>query len=197
MPQAMLSGVPAKLSRCGAAAGHEIVAGMTYEIRRVQPADWAALRDIRLAALADTPLAFASRLDAEQEYDEQRWRDWIGRTAFFLAWRDDRPAGVVGGFRQDGGGWHVISMWVSPPARGSGLAGRLIDAVAAHARADGAPSLTLWVTDGNERARAFYRRAGFRGTGRRQPVPRQAPDLREEEMILSFPEGVRARGEQA
>ena len=60
----------------------------------------------------------------------------------------------------------------------------LIDAVAGHARTDGAASLTLWVTDGNDRARAFYQRAGFRPTGRRQPVPRQAPDLWEEEMTL-------------
>ena len=163
---------------------------MDYEIRRAQPDDWAALRDVRLTALADTPLAFASTLDAEQQYGEPRWRDWMTRTAFFLAWAGDTtapagpPAGVVGVFGQEDGGWHVISMWVSPPARGSGLAGRLIDAAAGHARAQQAPALTLWVTDGNDRARAFYRRAGFRSTGRRQPVPRQDPGLWEEEMRL-------------
>jgi ribosomal protein S18 acetylase RimI-like enzyme len=159
---------------------------MEYEIRRVRSEDWADLRDVRLAALADAPCAFASTLDQETGYDERRWREWIGRTVFFLAWHAGRPAGLVGGFGQEDGGWHVISMWVSPPARGAGLAGRLIAAVARHARAEGAPALTLWVTDGNDRARAFYRRAGFRSTGRRQPVRPQTPELWEEEMLLAL-----------
>jgi ribosomal protein S18 acetylase RimI-like enzyme len=157
---------------------------MECEIRRLQPDDWAVLRDIRLTALADTPQAFASTLDAEAAYDEPRWRGWIAACAFFLAWDGGRPVGIVGGFGQQDGGWHIISMWVSPQARGAGVAGRLIDAVARHARAENAPALTQWVTDGNDRARAFYQRAGFRGTGRRQPVRPQAPELREEEMIL-------------
>ena len=72
-------------------------------------------------------------------------------------------------------------MWVSRPARGTGTARRLLEEVAGHAAANGAPSLTLWVTDGNDRARAFYRRAGFRSTGRRQPVP-EKPRQWEEQM---------------
>jgi ribosomal protein S18 acetylase RimI-like enzyme len=163
---------------------HGIVESMECEIRRVRPEDWAGLRDVRLAALADAPRAFASTLEQEIGYDERRWRERISRAAFFLAWNGGRPVGLVGGFGQEDGGWHVISMWVSPPARGAGLADRLIGAVARHARAEGAPTLTLWVTDGNDRARAFYRRAGFRSTGRRQPVRPQTPELWEEEMLL-------------
>ena len=64
---------------------------------------------------------------------------------------------------------------------------RLIDEVARHARGQNAPTLTLWVTDGNEGARAFYRRAGFRSTGRRQQVRPQTPGLWEEEMLLALP----------
>ncbi len=166
-----------------------IVGAWNARFRRVRPGDWADLRDARLAALADAPYAFASTLDREIGYDERRWREMIGRARFFLAWdgtsaRAGRQAGLVGGFGQEDGGWHVISMWVRPAARGAGLAGRLIDAVARHARAEGAPTLTLWVTDGNDRARAFYRRAGFRSTGRRQPVRPETPELWEEEMRL-------------
>jgi ribosomal protein S18 acetylase RimI-like enzyme len=154
---------------------------MDYEIRPAGPADWATLRDIRLAALTDTPHAFASTLEREQAYDERRWRDWLARTAFFLAWHGCHPVGIVGGLSQDAGGWHVISMWVSHPARGTGIARRLLEEVARHASAHGVASLTLWVTDGNDRARAFYRRAGFRSTGRRQLVP-ENPRQWEEEM---------------
>jgi 5'-3' exonuclease/ribosomal protein S18 acetylase RimI-like enzyme len=160
---------------------------MDCEIRRVAPGDWSAFRDIRLAALADAPYAFAGTLETETGYDERRWRDWISKSALFLAWDGDRPVGMVGGYGQDGGGWHVISMWVAPQARGSGLAGRLIGAVARHARRQNAPALTLWVTDGNDRARAFYRRAGFRSTGRRQQIRPQEPGPWEEEMLLVLP----------
>jgi 5'-3' exonuclease/ribosomal protein S18 acetylase RimI-like enzyme len=157
------------------------------EIRRVAPDDWATFRDIRLVALAEAPYAFAGTLDAETGYDERRWRDWVSRSAFFLAWEDDRPVGMVGGYAQEDRGWHVISMWVSPQARGGGLADRLIGAVAGYARDQHAPTLTLWVTDGNDRARAFYRRAGFRSTGRRQQVRPEEPGLWEEEMLLVIP----------
>ena len=96
-----------------------------------------------------------------------------------------RPRGRHGRrVRPDDGGWHVISMWVSPQARGAGIAGQLIGAVARHARGQNAPTLTLWVTDGNDRARAFYRRAGFLSTGRRQQVRPETPGLWEEEMRL-------------
>jgi ribosomal protein S18 acetylase RimI-like enzyme len=162
---------------------------MDYEIRRLQPDDWAVLRDIRFSALADTPDAFASTLEAEAQYDEPSWRGWMASYAFFAAWDGSKPAGLVGGTGQADGGWHVVSMWVSPQARGAGLAERLIDAVARHARARNAPALTLWVTDGNDRARAFYQRAGFRSTGRRQPVRPEAPQRQEEEMILFLPAG--------
>ena len=179
--------------RCAAADIREIVAVMTVQIRRVRAEDWAALRDVRLAALADQPDAFASTLADESGYDERRWQDWIARTAFFLAWDGGRPGGVIGAFGQEDGGWHVISMWVSPHLRGSGLAGRLVDAVAGHAREQRAPSLTLWVTDGNDRARVFYQRAGFHSTGTRQPVPHRTepgpgpgPEQWEEEMILEL-----------
>jgi 5'-3' exonuclease/ribosomal protein S18 acetylase RimI-like enzyme len=160
---------------------------MEYEIRRVTPGQWAAFRDVRLAALAEAPYAFAATLDMETGYDERRWRERVSRSPYFLAWDGGRPVGMVGGYGQEDGGWHVISMWVAPRARGAGLADRLIGAVARHARGQNAPALTLWVTDGNDRARAFYRRAGFRSTGRRQQVRPQEPGLWEEEMLLVIP----------
>jgi ribosomal protein S18 acetylase RimI-like enzyme len=159
---------------------------MDAEIRRAETGDWEALRDIRLAALADAPYAFMATLAQEQEYDEPRWREWIAKAVFFLAWDDARPAGIIGAFVHDDGGWHVISMWVSPAARGTGLAGRLMDAVIGHIRAQGALRATLWVTDGNDRARAFYEKHGFRGTGNRQPVRPQTPDEWEEEMLRTL-----------
>jgi ribosomal protein S18 acetylase RimI-like enzyme len=77
--------------------------------------------------------------------------------------------------------WYLMSMWVSPDLRGSGAATRLVDAVRDQARRSGADRIRLWVTDGNERAMAFYVRLGFEPTGRRQLVP-ERPDHWETEL---------------
>jgi ribosomal protein S18 acetylase RimI-like enzyme len=54
------------------------------------------------------------------------------------------------------------------------------------ARQSGATSVTLWVTEVNGRARAFYRRLGFVPTGDRQVVRPEEPDHWEEKLILGF-----------
>jgi ribosomal protein S18 acetylase RimI-like enzyme len=167
-------------------------------IRRLEPADWLALKAVRLAALADAPEAFASTLAREQGYSEQRWREWLDSTAatfgaFTAAEPDSAPAARIGGIaaafvrpRPAGGDgdtdWHLISMWVSPGLRGTGVASGLVDAVCAQARRSGADQVSLWVTDVNERARAFYERLGFTPTGRRQPVRPDEPDHWETEL---------------
>ncbi len=70
-----------------------------------------------------------------------------------------------------------------PQARGQGLADRLITAVCDQARAEGAAEIELWVTLGNDRARGFYRRAGFLETGDRQLIRPEEPDSWEDRMV--------------
>jgi ribosomal protein S18 acetylase RimI-like enzyme len=161
-------------------------------IRRAHPDEWATVRDVRLAALADTPDAFASTLSREARRSEPQWRSRIRTWPWFLAWRAGAPAGLVAAVPDQpassppaGGrrGWHLVSMWVSPQARGGGVADLLVGAVLDYAAAAGAPRVTLWVALGNARARAFYRRMGFAPTGRQQVYPRAgAAPLDEEEL---------------
>jgi ribosomal protein S18 acetylase RimI-like enzyme len=63
------------------------------------------------------------------------------------------------------------------------VADRLVAAVCERAATAGAPAVSLWVTEVNTRARAFYRRLAFVPTGRRQPVRPEEPDHWEEEMV--------------
>ena len=65
-------------------------------------------------------------------------------------------------------------MWVAPARRGQGVADGLVEAVCEQARQAGAGTITLWVTEVNDRARAFYRRLGFAPTGARQLVRPQS-----------------------
>jgi len=177
------------------------------EVRRLVAADWAALRELRLTALADAPYAFSSTLDRELGFDQATWRGRIESTAHVGAWRPGPPAALIGlaaGFPEPaalrGGGagpgdaasdpgreepraWHLVSMWVGPQGRGQGIADRLVAAVCELARADGAEQLALWVTEVNLRARAFYRRAGFRETGQRQLVRPDEPGNWEQRML--------------
>lgn len=173
------------------------------EVRRVMPQEWVTLRSMRLAGLRDAPLSFGSSYEREAGWDEARWRESATSVAWFLAWRDGRPVGIAGGTggRRKGAGApggrdehapagdegerYVISMWVDPSARGTGIADALIGAVAGWARADGARTLKLWVADASPRARAFYHRAGFRTTGETDEMPGD-PGAKQQEFSLDL-----------
>lgn len=148
---------------------------MVVEVRRTSPEQWQVLRRVRLAALTESPRAFASTLDEEQAFDEAEWRRRAGGTCW-LAWDGERPVGTVALVPDDvsAGALQLVGMWVDPAVRGSGAAGALVEAACAHARGAGAVEVCLWVADGNERARRAYERWGFAATGERQPLPGDA-----------------------
>jgi len=151
-------------------------------IRGLTAQDWRQLRDARLAALAEAPYAFASTVAAEEAFADETWRERAGSGRTFAAWADGAITGLATGFPEETGpGWHLVGMWVAPEHRGEGVADKLVGEVCELARQSGAPSVTLWVTDVNDRARAFYRRLGFEPTGQRQEV---RPGEWEEELSL-------------
>jgi ribosomal protein S18 acetylase RimI-like enzyme len=151
------------------------------EVRLLAAADWAQLRAARLAALAEAPYAFASTLERELRFTEQIWRERADTGRTFAAWDGGAIVGLATGFDRDGD-WHLVGMWVAPKVRASGVADRLVAAVCDLAKRSGATSVTLWVTEVNARARAFYRRLGFAPTGSRQLVRPEEPDHWEEEL---------------
>jgi len=142
-------------------------------IRTVVAADAERLKQLRLRALADSPDAFGSSLEAELAYPESEWADlarrsesadeltifvavdgqrWLGMAAGRWYDRDERVAGLWG-------------MWVDPAARGSGLGARLVAAVDEWALGQGARTLRLGAVTGDGDPGAFYERLGFVGTG--------------------------------
>ena len=159
-------------------------------VRKLTASDWQALRAARLAALAEAPYAFGSTLAREQAFDEEIWRSRAGSGRTFGAFDGAAIVGLATGFPDDTEhapadrqpGWHLVGMWVAPGWRGQGIADRLVEAVCDLARRAGAGTVTLGVTEVNDRARAFYRRLGFAPTGVRQPVRPEEPDHWEEEL---------------
>jgi len=158
-------------------------------VRKLTAADWTQLRAARLSALAEAPYAFASTLAREQEFADDVWRGRAGRGLTFGAWQGATIVGLATGLPPEGGAaveaaapWHLVGMWVAPACRGQGAADQLVEAVCVLARQSGAASVTLWVTEVNDRARAFYRRLGFAPTGGRQLVRAEDPEHFEEEL---------------
>jgi GNAT superfamily N-acetyltransferase len=141
-------------------------------ITRLGEDDWRVWREVRLAALADAPSAFASALEKEEALREDDWRAMIREAAIFVATTGGVPVGVAAGLpRRPARERGLGAMWVTPEWRGSGVAAMLASAVAGWARAQGCVRVGLWVPTDNARARRFYQRQGFRTTGHSRPFP--------------------------
>jgi ribosomal protein S18 acetylase RimI-like enzyme len=140
------------------------------ELRVLTPDDWQTWREVRLAALAEAPHAFGSRL-ADWQGDGDRAERWRARLEVpgsynVVAVLDGRPVGMVSGMPTDEPGVaELISMWVDPAARGQRVGDALLQAVEEWARHLPADVLKLAVMEGNEAAAALYRRNGFEETG--------------------------------
>jgi predicted GNAT family acetyltransferase len=150
--------------------------------RRLTPDDWAVLRDVRLRALADSPDAFGSTLEREQDFDEKEWRRRSVRPVW-VAEVDGRPVGMAGAFSHDGT-LQVWGMWTDPAHRGQGLARALLDALIGPAVSEGR-SVVLHVNIANPGARAFYEAYGFVATGELEPL-RPGSDQRIELMRINL-----------
>lgn len=143
------------------------------EIRRLVAGDEDTYRELRLRALGDAPRAFGSTLERELAFAPDAWTRRLTDpgTVNLLAVEDGMPAGMGSGLLDDPGTAYLVGMWVAPEARGRGVGGALIDAIAGWAHERGARHLALWVADENASARMLYERHGFRSTGERQPLP--------------------------
>ncbi len=117
-------------------------------VRRLRPDEWAALRDIRLRALADAPEAFGSTLAEEVGRGDDAWRDWASRAdrGIVVAELAGRLVGLAsGGPAPDGdGGAGLYAMWVDPALRGSGVAADIVALVEDWARAAGYADDRAW-----------------------------------------------------
>ena len=161
---------------------------MTLAVRRLAADETARLRELRLRALVADPRAFAEPLAAARAAPPERWERWAAQDggAVFVAVDGDRWLGMVAAAPHEhvpGAVW-LYALWVDPEARGAGLGGRLIEAIAGWAREQGATRLDLSVTTNNEPAAGLYARAGFVETGRRRPLP---SDPSRTEVFLSRP----------
>jgi RimJ/RimL family protein N-acetyltransferase len=140
-------------------------------VRPAIPDDAAAVRELRLDALARHPEAFAADHDLTQAESALHWVDWIADNAaqnrgmIAVAVAEERLVGMTGLVR---GKWpktrHSGTIWgvyVRPAWRGLRVAEALLDTCIEWAREQGLTIVKLGVVTGNVAAIRCYARAGF------------------------------------
>lgn len=144
----------------------------SVEIRRVSPAEWKLYRELRLAALRDSPDAFASTIAREQAFTRWTWMSRLASAVTVVVFLEGTAVGTATliGDRRLPSGREIVAMWVRPDARGEGIASQLLAHLVEVARTDGATRVALWVADGNDAARRVYLAAGFEPTGDRDVI---------------------------
>ena len=154
-------------------------------VRRAELGDEPILRELRLEALSQAPDAFGSTYERELARTTADWQRWMSPGVTFVLEDTAVARGIVAGLRDetDPGVVHLMAMWVHPKIRGSGGADDLVAAVVSWAQSEGAKIVQLNVIQGNDRARRFYERNGFRNTG--QEAIRQRDGLIEIQMERS------------
>lgn len=118
-----------------------------------------------------------------------RWQSWLssGQLTGFFAEMGNKPVGVVlaGSDPMQASLGHLARMYVAPERWGQGI-GRVLHIVAVdHLRNAGYEEATLWVLEGNDRARRWYERLKWVATGERKSVyePAAIDELRYKRLL--------------
>ncbi len=150
--------------------------------------EWRKLRDVRLAALSESPDMFLSTFGRESVFNEQQWRAEFARGEWIVKVSDGRVIGLLGITREQAtpqDRHYLEYMWVSPEFRRSGITADLFKVALEYLRDKGIPTVWLWVLDGNDAARRLYLKRGFASTGIKQPLP-DKPSRSEELLRLAL-----------
>lgn len=148
-----------------------------YRIRRVTPAEWPAVRELRLRALKCDPAAFGSTLAREEAFTDDLWQERTTRTATSETssqWVAVDPSERLVGtavVAEAEGRVNVFSMWVEPGLRNQGVGGRLLDAGLAWAgKRFAGREIHLEVNPRQVSAVRLYASRGFRFVGQPRPL---------------------------
>jgi ribosomal protein S18 acetylase RimI-like enzyme len=158
----------------------------SYRVDVLAENEWRRLRDIRLTALTDDPMAFLATHEREAAYGEQRWRQEFSRGEWNVMLAGGQDIGLVGLTREpdmSSQECYLEYLWVAPGFRRRGVASMLLRTVLDRLRDTGVHTVWLYILNGNDAALSLYRRFGFQSTNERQPLP-DNPARFEERMRL-------------
>ena len=103
------------------------------KVIELQPNQWTRLRDLRLAALAESPENLSGKLEEEQNFTEDQWREGFKKLTYLVASIDGVDVGMINveNLKGDFGAtcW-LGGLWLNPKYRGQGVARALDDILA-------------------------------------------------------------------
>lgn len=141
-------------------------------IRQANIEDAAALRALRLEALQDRPIAFASDYEEESQYPLSRTEEQLKDqtiNATFIALMDSTLVGMMGiGQYRHKNVKHNAMIWgvyVQPGWRGKNISGQMLEACIGWARERSIKFVKLGVNATNTSALNSYIRANFKVYG--------------------------------
>lgn len=161
--------------------------------RNLQPGEAILHRNLRLAALRDSPQSFGQRYEEAINLPPSYWED-LTRTVtlpntqiMILACEDNVPVGTAYGLndRESPTIGHVGGMWVNRTWRRKGIGKMILEEILRWANDRPLSLLKLWAPMHEPGALALYRQSGFSETGQRRPFPVDA-DLEILEMSLEL-----------
>ena len=146
-------------------------------MRRIQPEDWKALRDLRLRALEREPQAFCATVDQEARLSQAIWEERArmgaesSRSATMVVARGSDLCGMTV-IKIEEKRAEVYAVYLDEELRGRGLAAQMLELALQFA-----PGLPVWleVNADLKAAESLYARCGFRPDG----VVRKFPDGRQ------------------
>jgi hypothetical protein len=97
-------------------------------VEKLSASDWIRFKAIRLASLQDSPDAFGSIYSEEYARPDSDWISQVNDLLTFIGMIEGKDLGIVRVAFDDNDRkscW-LLSMWVSPSARGKGLGDLLI-----------------------------------------------------------------------
>lgn len=148
--------------------------------------DGPRLRSIRLRALLNAPEAFGTTFEEAAKNSAEVWAKQLAELPTFVAVEDGRDVAMVRCARDKEASdtaW-LISMWVAPEVRRSGIGRVLVDLVVAWGRLNGIRRLVLDVVDSNAAAVALYQSKGFMPNGKSGALPPPRDHIREHQLEL-------------
>jgi ribosomal protein S18 acetylase RimI-like enzyme len=155
-------------------------------IKLLVPDEWTVLRDMRLAALHESPHSFLATFEREETFGEPQWRAEFGRGDWTVSIEDNEHTAIVGCTQETGAPdyeRYLEYLWVAPQWRNRGVARTMVAAVLDRLRSSGVRTAYLWVMDGNDAAVRLYKSVGFVSSNRRQPA---RPGRTEERMQFTL-----------
>lgn len=135
--------------------------------RILLPTEWSTVRDLRLAALSESPQAFLGEIVEELSYQEDDWRKTFESASWHTYFVPSGPAvGIAKSsvLTEHPEERYVESFWVHPEHRYRQIARLIVRSIVDEARAEGRSVIRLSVLLTNQRAIGAVRRLGFSRT---------------------------------